>query len=185
MIKPSRHLLALIGFLGVLWLGAAVADQAGGLMLVVRPFFFPCAACDRALSCSLQDNNAAVKFGPQGDVNLYRSASNTLSTDNNLVVSGKQRDYDFPSVLNMLRKGGIVCGNITAGPSHTNLLETISQQNAQIVNLQVMINGAISCSWLASISCRLFVKASRRTSYFRPQPFTSAQASNSQRYPQR
>lgn len=35
-----------------------------------------------------QDTNAAVKFGPQGDVSLYRVSADTLRTDGNLVVFG-------------------------------------------------------------------------------------------------
>lgn len=35
-----------------------------------------------------QDTNAAVQFGPNGDVSLYRVAADTLQTDGNLVVGG-------------------------------------------------------------------------------------------------
>lgn len=37
-----------------------------------------------------QDAQATVKFGPQGDVSLYRTAANTLQTDGSLIVNGKR-----------------------------------------------------------------------------------------------
>lgn len=55
--------------------------------------------------CIVQDNNAAVEFGPQGDANLYRSTYETLQTDANLVVSG----------------------NLTLGSSRVNVLDTITR----------------------------------------------------------
>lgn len=64
---------------------AATAD-VGGLMLMV---------CNRSIHflpfmarCLSQDTNAAVKFGPQGDVNIYRAAAGTLQTDGTLIVEG-------------------------------------------------------------------------------------------------
>lgn len=113
-----------------------------------------------------QDQNAAVMFGPQSDVNLYRAAANTLKTDSNLVVSGQCLQCGILSSVscrcsfagnvttgplhaagNVVVSGMITMapsmkwfsGNVTVGASRTNLLQIIAQQSTQLSGLQNLV----------------------------------------------
>lgn len=113
--------LAFSGFIGQRAGAKRRADAAGcscGLFFVLP------------LNLWSQDTNAAVLFGQKGDVNLYRAAAGTLQTDGNLVISGSlQADANVA-----------VAGNITAGPSRTNLVQTIAEQTNQISGLLNTVN---------------------------------------------
>lgn len=108
-----------------------VCADSGGLALLVRLHALLLLPTSR----SMQDVHAAVKFGPEGDANLWREGNSTLKTDSSVLIAGSLS----------------VSGNITVGRTSLDLLATVTQQSKLISQQALVIKRAsshcnISCS---------------------------------------